>query len=444
MMKRSFATIAVVAPLVGLTACSGNYQDRLVGTYNTSFKRGADALRANDVERAADEYEFAASSGHPKALIAYGKLFTKGQGVDQDPARAIALFEDAYGKRSNFKGKAAMELGLVLMAGGDGPSGTVERDETRARALFLEAFDKGEQRAASRLGRIYANGLGVEPDPEKAIFYYQQATANDAFAARDLARLLAKTGASEEEIAGAAARAVSAFETRAQAGNGAAWFQLAEIYSRNEIVATDPERTKGYLDNIADPDDAPMQIRLARIYERIGERRERNRLLRLAADAGNVKAQARLAKLFLRPRSPDTNGAVGRYYAERAIGQDSKSAMVYLGTAMLRGEVIEEELIFGESLLRRAAEDGHVEATAELGRNILSGKIRSQNTGEAKNLLQTAADKGSAKAMSALGFGYLKGRGLEQDEVLALDWLQKAADAGDKRARAFFDEREQA
>jgi TPR repeat protein len=444
MTKRPLAAIAVAVSLIGLTACSGTYQDRLTGTYATSFKRGSDALRANNFGYAADQYEFAASSGHPKALVGYGRLFVKGQGVDQDPARAEALFEQAYGKPSSYKGKAALELGLLLLDGGQGPSGTVERDEARARELLIEALDSGERRAAPKLGRIYERGLGVDADPDVAIDYYRQAAPNDAFAARDLARLLSKTGAADQEIANAAERAVNLFEARAEAGNGSAWVQLADIYARDEIVDPDPERAKGYLANVSDPDDPAMQRRLAGIYGRIGERQDRNRLLRRAADAGDVGAQARLAKLFLEPGTPDTNGAVGRYYAERAIGQDNTSAMLYLGLAMLRGDVIEYDAIFGESLLRRAMDGGHLGASAALGSAILGGVIQGRTPEEGKTLLVAAAEKGSGRAMSTLGFGYLNGRGLPEDEALALDWLRKAADAGDRRAREFLADREEA
>ncbi len=438
MMKKScLAAVAFAAMLIGLSACSGSYKNQIQGSYGSYYKKGSDALRAKDYERAADHYAFAARSGHPRALIAYGRLFAKGNGVDQDPIRAAELFQTAYGKSSPFRAKAALELGQVYMKGGDGPSGSVEKDEARARKLFQEALNGGESKAASSLGKIYERGLGVDPDPAEAIGFYRQAAANDTNAARRLATLLAKTGGAKDEIAATAERAINGLEARGKAGDGRAWMQLADIFSKGQIVEPDQVRAVGYLKRLPEDGDPAMNMRLAKLYGQIGDQRERRRRLRLAADAGEVKAQTSLAKLFLTPGTVDTNGSVGRYYAERAIGQKSKSAMVYLGLALVRGDVLVRDADTGETLLRRAARNGDVGAAVALGASILSGDVRARETDEGRKLLEEAAEKGSSDAMSALGFAYHLGRGLPVNEVLALDWLQKAADAGQRDAKVF-------
>ncbi|MEZ5932244.1 MAG: tetratricopeptide repeat protein [Alphaproteobacteria bacterium] len=436
MIKRPLVVIA--ATLLCLSACAGSYSDRLAGSYGSAYGRGSEALRAKDFEAAAEQYGFAAGSGHPKALIAYGRLFASGQGVERDPARAAALFEEAYQKSSSFKSRAAYELGLLLMEGGDG----LEADQARARELMAEALDGGEIRAASTLGRIYQKGQGVEPDPGQAIVYYREAAPTNAYAARDLALLLAETGAAEAEIAEATELAVGQFEARAEAGDDGSWIQLARIFSSDEIVDRDSDRVMRYLENVDASGDPRLQINLARIYEQIGARQEQNRMLRLAADAGDVRAQTRLARIYLQSRSPDANGAVGRYYAERAIGQGSESAMFYLGLAMLRGDVVDRAPLLAETLLRRAREKGHLGAGAALGTAILNGELPDRTPGEGEALLQEAAEQGSADAMRILGFAYLEGENVEGDEGRALDWLERAAEAGDRRARDFLAERE--
>ncbi len=445
MKKRHLAVAGATAVLLGLTGCAidlpSNYKSQLSGGYASAFNRGTQALRADDFERAAAQYRAAAESGHPKALVAYGRLYSKGQGVERDPVRAAALFEDAYSKSSPLKGKAALELGLLLLHGGNGPSGQLPADEPRAKSLLLEALDRGERRAATSLARIYDRGIGVEPDPEKAITYYLEASPDDAYAARDLARLLKKHGGSEQDIAKAAERAIGQFELRAKAGDKKLWVQLADIYSRDEIVDADPDRVLDYLQHVADPTDTAMQRRLARIYSRVGARQKRNRMLRLAADDGDVWAQTQLARIHLQPRGADTNGAVGRYYAESAIGKGSEAAMVYLGLAMLRGTPVEKEPLLGESLLRRAHDAGSMRGTIALGAAILRGDVAERSPGEGKRLLETAAEEGSADAMSALGFAYLKGTRLPQDQTLAMTWIRKAAAAGSKRAKAFLIDR---
>ena len=443
MKKPSLTAVACAAMLMGLTACSGSYRNQIQGSYGSYHTKGNDALRAKDYERAADHYAFAAKSGHPRALISYGRLFARGNGVDQDPARAVALFSEARDKASPFKSKAALELAQLYLKGGDGPSGEVAKDEVRARKLFLEALKGGEARAASNLGKIYDRGLGVDPDPAEAIEFYRQASANDGNSARRLATLLAKTGGPEDEIASSAGRAIEVFEVRGEAGDGRALIQLADIFSKGQIVEADQARAASYLERLPEDNDPAMNMNLARLYGQIGDQGERKRRLRLAADAGEAKAQTTLAKLFLTPDTADTNGAVGRYYAERAIGQKSESAMFYLGLALLRGRVLEQEPVAGELLLRRASQEGHVGASAALGAAILNGDVRGREPDEGLKLLEAAADKGAVSAMSALGFAYQKGRGVLADEVLALEWLRKAADAGSRKAQAFLDRRQE-
>lgn len=446
MVTPRVTAIAIAVMLTGLSACSsssvGTYEGQIRGSYGSSYKRGYEAARAEDFSRAAEHYAFAAESGHPRALLAYGRLFAKGQGVEQDPARAVALFQEAYDKKSDVKAKAAMALGQAYLTGGDGPSGSVEKDEALGRKLLDEALDGGEFKAAATLGKLYDKGQGVERDPAKAIDYYRQAASSDANAALRLATLLVDAGASKDDVAETAKNAVAKLEARGEAGDGRAWMKLADVYSNDRILDADPTRASGYLERLPEDDDPVMNLRLAKLYGQIGDFSERRKRLRMSADAGDAAAQAALAKLFLQPGTPDTNGAIGRYYAERAIGQKNKAAMIHLGLALVRGNVLEREPLLGETLLRRASEDGHPGATTALGASILSGNVGALRTTEGRELLEAAAEQGSTSAMSVLGFAYLLGKGLPENEALSVEWLQRAADAGDRGAAEFLARRQ--
>jgi TPR repeat protein len=429
---------------LSVAACSvGNYSNKIPGSYGSAFKRGSEARKAKDYAGAVEHYAFAAKSGHPRALVAYGKLYADGRGVERDPVRAVSLLEDAHGKNSSAKSRAALELGRLLLTGGDGPSGALAADPSRARALLIEALNGGEARAAGYLGRVYDQGIGVPPNAGEAISYYRQVADRNTTAATRLAQLLAENGAPDEQVEKAAQQAILRLETDASSGKRRAWVKLADIFTRGEIVDADPSRAIGYLENVVDDGDVAVYTRLARLYAKVGQQPERREMLRRAADAGNANAQATLAKLFLKAGTADTNGAVGRYYAERAIGQGSNAAMVHLGRALLRGDVLPQELQTGERLLRRASDNGDLRATAALGRSILKGEIAARYPDEGETLLNHAATEGSTAAMSTLGFAYHRGRGVPKDEALAREWLQKAADAGHERAKRFLAEQGQ-
>lgn len=440
-MAFSRLLIASAAVLLSVSACStGHYGNKIQGSYGSSYKNGIYATKDRDYEKAVDYFAFAAKSGHPRALIAYGDLFAAGRGVNRDPVRAKQLYEEAYGKSSSYKGKAAFVLGRLLLDGGDGPSGTLEPDQERAHALLIEAFDGGETRAASSLGRVYEQGLGTVEDVDRAIDYYNEMASRDAMAARRLAHLLAETGASERRVAAAANKAVSQLELQAKNGKSRAWVQLADIFMRDQIMDPDPERAIGYLENVAADDNPAVLIRLATLYGQLGDTSQERAMLRKAADLGDMKAQTRLARLFLMPGTRDSNGPVGRYYAERAIAKGSEAAMVYLGKALIRGEVLEPDPDIGEVLLRRASDAGYASGSTALGVALIRDEIRPRFPDEGLQLLEAAAEEGSTAAMSALGFAYHTGRGLPQNDASASLWLQRAADAGHPRAKRFLSE----
>ena len=435
--------LAATAILFAVSACSaGHYSNRIPGSYGTSYRSGGEALRNKDYAKAAEDYGFAAKSGHPRALIAYGTLFASGRGVERDPVRAAELLTEAHGKNSNVKGKAALALGRVLLDGGQGPSGELEADPVRARALLIEALEQGELRAASTLGRIYDEGLGVNRDVDEAIRYYELASLEDPRAAQRLAHLLVEVGAPQARIDDAADAVISQLEADAARGKGKALIQLADIFTRGEIVAPDTDRALGYLEKAAAQGDAAAYSRLAKLYAETDQPEREREALQKAADAGDARAQAKLAKLFLEAGTSETNGAAGRHYAEEAIGQGSEAAMVYLGLALVRGDVLAPEPEPGEALLRRASDAGYLRASTALGSSILKGEVAARYPGEGQKLLEGAAEKGSVAAMSALGFAYHKGRGVPEDEAAALYWLNRAAAAGHPTAQRFLAERQ--
>ncbi len=440
LLRISAASIVIA---LTLSACSGGYYGgKIAGSYGTYYRSGSEAARRGDYAKALEDYRFAAKSGHPRALIAYGQLYALGRGVERDPVRAAKILEEAYGKSSKSKSKAALALGKLLLAGGEGPSGELAADPERARGLLIEALDGGERRAASVLGRIYDRGLGVAADPEKAITYYQQVAADDTTAARRLAKLLEEVGAPQQRVAAAMDTAITRLEADADNGKTRALIHLADIYTRSKAVDRDPARAIRYLERVAATGDLSVYVRLATLYGETGQTEREREMLQKAADVGDAAAQTKLARLFLKAGTRDSNGPVGRYYAERAIAQGSQAAMVYLGLALIRGELLEPDPQLGETLLRRAVDAGYLGANTALGASILKGQVPGLYPDEGRELLETAAEKGSTAAMSALGFAYQSGRGVPKDEANALYWLQRAADAGHPTARRFLAEQE--
>ncbi|MGI9502001.1 MAG: tetratricopeptide repeat protein [Geminicoccaceae bacterium] len=431
----------ILSAMVSLSvaACSGgHYDDAIPGSYGTSLKSGFAALEAKDYETAEADLAFAAKSGHPRALIAYGDLFANGRAVPFDPVRAKALYDEALGKSSSQKPKAAWSIGRLLLEGGEGPSGKLEANPQTARQLLLKALEDGEVRAASTLGEIYADGIGVDANVNAAIDYYEQAADSDRWAAKELAILLVETNSPEGGEA--AQNAIAQFETRAAEGDDKAWLQLADFFTRDEIIEPDLDRAQAYLQNVPATGNPEVLVRLAKIYDKRGDAAQSKVFYQQAADIGDAQAQAKLAELMLKGGTNNTNGPLGRRYAEMAIAQGNEVALSHLGNALLKGDVLKPDPRLGEKLLRQGSEAGHAGSMAALGGWLLRNEITPRFPNEGRQILEVAAEQGSRGAMSTLGFAYHKGQGLPKDERAAVQWLQRAADAGHADAKKLLTE----
>ena len=96
-----------------------------------------------------------------------GELFFQGKdGISQDYARAVQLFERAHSLKNTWGNDM---LGLCYLFGFG-----CQRDPVRARTLFEEAKYSSDRKNYG-LGIIYADGLGVPEDIAKGVAFFQKA-----------------------------------------------------------------------------------------------------------------------------------------------------------------------------------------------------------------------------------------------------------------------------
>ncbi len=163
------------------------------------YQLGRSVEQAGDYERAAELYEEAAAAGHLLAVYRLGYLFLIGRGVPLDVDKAITFFETAAAGGETY----AMNSLARMYAAGDG----VEQDRDKAMDLYLRAAAQGNTFAYNNLGYLlaeegrgdralplfqasaeagdiygynnmgyaYQRGIGVEPDIETAIGWYERA-----------------------------------------------------------------------------------------------------------------------------------------------------------------------------------------------------------------------------------------------------------------------------
>ena len=98
---------------------------------------------AANVADAVEYYEFAASSGHPGAMVNLGVLLLTGEGGAADPAKAAGWFRKAA-DQGNPMAKTNL---AVLLASGEG----VRQNPGQAARLLVEALKAGETGALQSL-----------------------------------------------------------------------------------------------------------------------------------------------------------------------------------------------------------------------------------------------------------------------------------------------------
>lgn len=108
------------------------------------------------------QLEEAVARGNPAAEAQLGEYLLRGEGVKQDPARAVALLEKSA-KSGN--AKAAFRLGMALTNGEFG----VPADAAKGLDYFRAAAAGGESDGFFNIGAAYANGKGVKRDYGEAL-----------------------------------------------------------------------------------------------------------------------------------------------------------------------------------------------------------------------------------------------------------------------------------
>jgi TPR repeat protein len=121
---------------------------------------------------------------------------------------------------------------------------------------------------------------------------------------------------------------------------------------------------------------------------------------RIAAEAGNGKAQFKLGLMY----------AEGKY-----LPRDDAEAVKWY---------------------RKAADQGNSKAKGLLGGMY----IRIRDDAEAMKWFRKAAEQGDAKAQIILGRMFSEGQGVPRDDVEAIEWYRKAASQGDAEAKSLLND----
>ena len=155
-----------------------------------------------------------AKQGHSLSQYLLGSMYAKGQGVEQDDAKALEWFRKAANQQDTWGNFSQYYLGLMYAEGRG-----VEQDDAKALGWFRKAVAQDHAASQYQLGLMYAEGRGVEQGDAKAVDWFRKAAKQGhilssyelAKMAQELAEEVQKA-TTEREVANVAWEAKTVFD----------------------------------------------------------------------------------------------------------------------------------------------------------------------------------------------------------------------------------------
>lgn len=365
--------------------------------------------------------------------------------VEQDFTEAYRLF---LSEAESGNGLAMHDLGRMCADGlGMEPDAAASQEwYAKALAAFLSVEPSAEQWQQTylqyRIGKLYAAGLGTEQDYEQAAAWFSRAVAADhKYAQYSLASLYYRGHGVTQDYE----RAFDLYGRSARQKNPYASYELAKMCRDGISTEKDMEQagahftdafTGFYLLEQQSHDDK-LQYRLGQMLH-TGTGTEKDDVAAMAyfeksAKLGNANAQYALGKLWLETGTGDPARAVA--WIRKAAEAGNAAAQYSLAKLYRDGEHVEHDITKAVELFMLAAEQKNEYAAYALGRLYLAGEDVPKDVEMAIRWLTASAEQGNQFAQYSLGKMYLTGEDVPKDVETAIRWLTASAGQGNQFAQ---------
>lgn len=349
---------------------------------NEDLNQAKTLQKVGKLEEAFTIYERHAAAGYPVSMFYAAKFYSRGWGVRPDLDRARGYYLQAVEYSFSYRGETAYELGRLFQRSKGPDCNTV------AIEWFKNALKWNYPKAALQLAIHYEKGLGVEPDIDQAIYYYEMAMAiQNEQAMIKYARLLmtGKQGAEVDPVKAEflASQAAILLERKAQLGSGSAAKQLGRLYLDGELLAYDAAKARKWL------------LRSAKL----GSTGGMHDLAQMMLEDANYPEQEEEALLWLRTAAARGHGgsmtALGRFHLAEKYGLKKQEAVLWFqrGAEVPHGGSLEE-------LARLYDEGVLIPRDREEAISLAERGMRLGHSGSVKLLKELLATKNSSAAQA--------------------------------------------
>jgi hypothetical protein len=153
------------------------------------------------------------------------------------------------------------------------------------------------------------------------------------------------------------------------------------------------------------------------------------------ADAGDARAQARLALAYLRGQGSAADADAALLWCMSAARAGNPVAQYLLGALYQQGDRVKADPVQAATWFSRAAEKGNLKAMHNLGIAYAQGQGLNKDEAKAAEWFTRAAERGYVDSAFDLAVLYERGEGVPQDLKQALKWYGIAALAGDQPSK---------
>ena len=233
-------------------------------------------------------------------------------------------------------------------------------DFAKEMEYYRLAADAGSVDGLRGIGNLYANGEGVDTDPEKALEYYNLAAAQgDAKAFYNIGLLYHYGEVGTADIG----KAIEYYLKSGELGFADAWTILASLYHYGEGVEQDLCKAAEYYQKAADQGDTSVYYTLGAMYYR-GEGVEQDyrkaaEYYQKAADLGVVQAFYDLGMMYYRGEGTEQDYSRAVEYLTRAAEQEIPEVLFVLGECLRLGQGVEKDPVKAAEWYRKALEAGY-------------------------------------------------------------------------------------
>lgn len=356
--------------------------------------------------------------------------------TEPDFEQALRLFLEEAGENNAL---AMHDLGRMY-ADGLG----VEMDANTAFDWYHKALDafqdieaeKKHRYVEYRIGKMYASGLGTPQDYEEAAGWFELAASqNHKYAQYSLAGLYYRGQGVEQSFE----TALDLYRRSARQRVPYADYELAKMYRDGVGTAKNAEDAElhfeeafyGFQSLEKQSHDDKLQYRLGHmLYTGTGTKKDVEAAIgyfEKAARLGNFHAQYMLGKIYLDVESGHENIEQAILWLTKAAENGNDLAQYALGKLYRDGSHVEKDIQKAVSLFTLSAEQDNSYAAYALGKLYLLYETIPKDVESAAKWLTLSSDLGNQFAQYALAKLYLAGEEVPKNILKAVELFTKAA-----------------